>query len=458
MKAPGLHIRAIIITALLAMGVGIKAQETTRILFVLDASLSMQSHWEGGTKWGTATNALAQIADSLSHIPNVEMGLRVLGDLYPEPDRNCRDTRLAVRIDTNGVKQIKKELEGIHPKGITPLVYAIERAPEDFGSKPGKNVLIVITDGEDACDRDPCSVQQMLQEHNILLRPFIIGMSLQSTVADGMNCMGKLYNTNSAEEFTTTLKNIVTQSVSRTTLQVNLNDINGKPTETNVNMTFYNLETGAADYNFYHTLNARGLPDTLIIAPAAGYRLQVYTIPPVVADNIHLKKFQHNIINVKAPQGYLNFVLQGNASRAAAIGHIKCLVHLPGQTETINVQDINTLEKYLAGSYDLEITTLPRIELKDIKVGQSKTTDIKVPAPGILTINKNFEVYGAIFIVEKGEMKKIYDLVLKDRQETLALQPGNYRIVYRAKNSRTIHTTVDKEFQITSGGSLSLKL
>ena len=43
-------------------------------------------------------------------------------------------------------------------------------------------------------------------------------------------------------------------------------------------------------------------------------------------------------------------------------------------------------------------------------------------------------------------------------QETLALQPGKYRIVYRSKLARTIHTTVDKEFEITSGGSLSLKL
>ena len=66
--------------------------------------------------------------------------------------------------------------------------------------------------------------------------------------------------------------------------------------------------------------------------------------------------------------------------------------------------------------------------------------------------------YGAIFVVEDGKMKKIYDLRLKDRQETLALQPGKYRLVYRSKNARTIHTTVDKEFDITSGGSLSLKL
>jgi Ca-activated chloride channel family protein len=155
----------------------------------------------------------------------------------------------------------------------------------------------------------------------------------------------------------------------------------------------------------------------------------------------------------------LNFTLQGTTiSKSAAIERIKCLVHKPGQLQTINVQQMNTTEKYLCGTYDLEVLTLPRTLVKGVKIEQSKTTDVLIPSPGILTINKAFEAYGAIFIVEGGQMKKIYELHLKERQETLALQPGKYRMVYRSKFARTIHTTVDKEFEITSGGSLSLKL
>jgi Ca-activated chloride channel family protein len=133
-------------------------------------------------------------------------------------------------------------------------------------------------------------------------------------------------------------------------------------------------------------------------------------------------------------------------------------VHKPGEEQTLNVQKINTKEKYLTGNYELEVLTLPRITVRNVKIDQSKTTDVKIPAPGILTINKTFEAYGGIFIIEDKKMKKIYDLRLKDKQETLALQPGKYRIVYRSKSARTIHTTVDKEFEITSAGSLSLKL
>ena len=72
-------------------------------------------------------------------------------------------------------------------------------------------------------------------------------------------------------------------------------------------------------------------------------------------------------------------------------------------------------------------------------------------------MKKNLQELREVFSQNK-QMKKIYDLRLKDKQETIALQPGKYRIVYRSKNARTIHTTVDKEFEIVSSGSSSLKL
>ena len=434
------------------------SQERTRILFLLDASLSMKNEWKGGSKWDVARTALADIADSISQVPNCEMGMRVFGHLYPEPDKNCHDSRLEIRIDTGNVKAIKRKLDEIRPKGITPLVYSIEKTVGDFGGVPAKNILIVITDGEDACDRDPCSVSLMLQKNNIILRPFIIGMALQAKNFEEMQCMGKLYNTNTAEEFSEALKNVVNQSIAKTSLQVNLNDINGKPTESNVNITFYDLESRLPKYNLYHSMNHRGFPDTLIVSPMFDYKLQIHTIPPITVDSIHLKKNFHNIINVKAPQGYLNFTLQGTISKSAAIERIKCLVHKPNEIATLNVQEMNTKEKYICGAYDLEVLTLPRTFVKGVRIDQSKTTDVQIPSPGILTMNKTFEAYGGIFIVEKGGMKKIYELRLKDKQETIALQPGKYRIVYRSKSARTIHTTVDKEFEITSGGSLSLKL
>ncbi len=434
------------------------AQEKTKILFLLDASLSMKNEWKGGTKWNTATNALIEIADSISTIGDVEMGLRVFGHLYPEPDKNCRDTRLEVSFDTGNILKLKQKLEEIRPKGITPLVYSIEKCATDFGTSQSRKILIIITDGEDACNRDPCSLQKILEDNGVVLRPFIIGMNLQSNIFQQMNCMGKIINTSNRDEFITALNTTVLESISKTTLQVNLNDAAGKPTETDVNMSFYDSETDKLTYDFYHTINSRGLPDTISLSPVVKYKLIIHTVPPIVKDSIVLKRNAHNVIQVSAPQGFLNFKLQGSTSQVHATDRIKCLLRKPGNQETIQVQRINTKEKYITGTYELEVLTLPRLYLKGLKIDQSKTTDVLIPAPGILTINKSFEAYGGIFMIENGAMKKIYDLHLKERQETIAIQPGKYHLVYRSKNARTIHTSVDKEFEIQSGGSLSLKL
>jgi Ca-activated chloride channel family protein len=117
------------------------------------------------------------------------------------------------------------------------------------------------------------------------------------------------------------------------------------------------------------------------------------------------------------------------------------------------VQDFNTTEKYLVGKYDLEILTLPRIYFNDVDIAQSKTTTFQIPQPGITSFICNSPGYGSIYTQDNDGMKWVCNLDESVSKETVVLQPGNYRVVFRARNARESVYTVDKTFKVASGVS-----
>lgn len=92
--------------------------------------------------------------------------------------------------------------------------------------------------------------------------------------------MGKFYDVSNEANFKDVLKLVITEALSQTTVQVDLLDIQKKPSETDVDMTFYEAGTNTVKYNYLHTINHRGNPDTLVLDPAMNYDLVVHTIPP----------------------------------------------------------------------------------------------------------------------------------------------------------------------------------
>jgi len=183
-----------------------KPPELTRILFLLDGSGSMLAPLEGGTRIQAATEVLSDLVDSLKTVDNLELALRVYGDQYPRSQQNCRDTRLEGGFTTNNHERIKTRLGMIRPKGTTPLAFSLEQAAKDFPSKNNvRNIIIIITDGLESCDGDPCAISLEIQRKGILLKPFVIGLGLDLDVKERFDCLGKYRNANKFSEFKNSL-------------------------------------------------------------------------------------------------------------------------------------------------------------------------------------------------------------------------------------------------------------
>jgi Ca-activated chloride channel family protein len=430
----------------------------TRILFVFDGSQSMYGRWQSGTKIDIAQRLIGKMLDSLNSINDeqtFQLALRVYGHQKPVPPQDCNDTRLEVPFSFNNIGKIKRKLREIKPKGTTPIARSLSRSATDFPRCDNcRNVVILITDGVEACDGDPCAVSRQLQKKGIILKPFVIGIGLDENFKETFACVGNYFDATDENTFENVLGIVISQALNNTTAQINLLDINIRPTETDVPITLYDRVSGEVKYSFVHTINYLGNPDTLTIDPLITYNMTVHTIPPVYVDSITLIPGKHTQIGASTPQGSLELKIP----QSKGYKNVQAIVRRAGEVRTLNVQDFNTEQKYLIGFYDLEILTLPRYIERNVEINQSTKTRIAVPPPGIVSISASSSGYGSIFVERNNKLEWVIDLNPNQSRQSFALQPGDYRVVYRAKSSKQTVYSKSERFSISSGSSTIVKL
>jgi Ca-activated chloride channel homolog len=429
--------------------------KVTRILFILDASGSMQDKFDGRTRMDVAKDILIKLVDSLKTIPDLELALRVYGHQFDKILNNCKDTKLEVPFKPGNHDGIKAKIKTITPKGTTLIANSLLHATSDFPEdKTSRNVIILITDGIEACGGDPCALSVGLQKKRIFLKPFIIGIGADENFAKAFSCMGQYFDASDSKTFKSSLNKILTQTLKETTVVVNLLDFFDNPTETNVNITFINSVTEEVMYDYVHYKNSKGKSDRVKIDAILSYDIVVNTVPRVVKKNVAFEGGVENIVNIKTPQGTLQI-----REHYKEYKQLPAIIRENNKSETLNIQNCGTKEKYLVGSYDIEVLTLPRTIFKDVKVEQSKTTTLTLDPPGILNITDQAQGYGSLYMItETGEHQWIYNFPDENSRTSLAMQPGNYKFVFRSQKTMGSEYTIVQYFTIYSGKTTNLKI
>lgn len=440
-----------------AQGQREKDPPLTRILFVMDASNSMNAFWENEPKIVAARKILLESLIPLENRPNIELGLRLYGhQTRIEPGKqDCDDTRLEVPFTPGSAPAIRKVMNEVRCLGTTPIARSLERAAGDFPDNKARNVIILITDGIEACDEDPCAVSRALQAKGIFLKPFVIGIGLEDGGKYNLKCVGNYYDASTPEMFERVLRVVIDQAMNTTTTQLLLVTDDSRPTETDVAVTFYDQRSGQQRYNFVHTMNQRGEPDTLSIDPVFTYRVVAHTIPPSVKENVTIEAGIHNIIALAAGRGTLRLRM-GNGTTAE--NAIPCIVRKHGDATTLNVQHVNSDHLYRTGTYDLEFLTLPRLVVSDVVITQSATTPVTIPQSGVLNVIANTPGHGAVFKRTGADLEWVIDLDPAQARNQFHLLPGDYKVIHRSTAAHQTAFSIDKDVTITSNRSVNLEL
>ena len=431
-----------------------KQEPVNRILFIFDASQSMLGRWQSGRKIDIARKLLYNMLDSLKTMDNLEIGLRVYGHQKSYPPQDCNDTRLEVDFGRSNdvADRIKAKLRMIRARGTTPIAISLEKGAYDFPkTENSRNIIILITDGIEECNMDPCSVSRLLQREGIILKPFVIGVGLDETYKKTFDCVGTYYDASKEKDFENVLQVVISHVLNSTTAQVNLLDESGKPTETNINLTFYDDFSALAKYNFIHTMNHKGNPDTMSIDPILKYKVVAHTIPSVESELVSLTPGKHTIIPINTPQGVLEVKMQSKED-------YQFIIRKSGESTTLHVQQTNTKQKYLTGKYDIEVLTIPRFTIEDIEIKQSETTTINMSNTGTANILLPSKGYGGIYRFKDNLWEQVYPIDNNMQRIKLYLLPGNYKIVFRSKSAKQYMYTGEKEFKVQSGKSALIKL
>lgn len=432
------------------------SQEKTRILFILDASNSMNLKWDEQTRMESAKEILNQSVKDLNGIPNLEIALRVYGHQSNVTNtyQDCNDTKLEVPFGANNTEAIRQKIKTINAKGATPIARSLEAAAGDFPDEKSRNFIILITDGLESCDNDPCAVATKLKEKEVKVTPFVIGIGMDLSYLEQFNCIGAYTEAEDKNSFQTVLTTIIDKALLNTTVQVNLNDLNLKPTETDVTMFIYESGTNNLVHTLTHTLNRYKNPDTLVWDPYMAYDIQVKTLPEIFKKNVKIHEHTHNTIQIDAAQGFLTLSSKYSAYNV----NYTTRVSLIDNQKTINHQQLKSTEKYLIGKYNLEVFTLPRT-YKEIEIKDKQTTTIDIPAAGTLDLRLKAPATGQIF-VSRGEedYEWVCNLNKKSTKQKWNLQPGEYKIIYRGKNQYSSSYTTEKSFTIKSNNTIYLTL
>lgn len=195
--------------ALCALPVFAVAQEPSNSILVLDASGSMWGQIDGTAKIDIARSVVNDLLTSLPQSQSLGLttyGHRTKGD--------CKDIETLVRPGSASRDAIASAVAGLTPRGKTPMTDAVIRAAEDLKYREEPATVILVSDGIETCNPDPCAAARALENAGINLTVHVVGFDVSDPEAiRQMQCLaeetgGRYLSASSASELGSALQTV----------------------------------------------------------------------------------------------------------------------------------------------------------------------------------------------------------------------------------------------------------
>jgi hypothetical protein len=156
-----------------------------RALVVLDASGSMLGQVDGEPKIDAARQALKQVVAATPE--DVDLGLMAYGHRRKD---DCGDIETVVPIGADRAR-IGQAVDGLRPRGKTPLTDSIRHAARDLRTSEASASIVVVSDGKETCEGDPCAAAREAAASGVDVRVHVVGFDVTGEEAAQLRCIAE---------------------------------------------------------------------------------------------------------------------------------------------------------------------------------------------------------------------------------------------------------------------------
>ncbi|MEZ5751637.1 MAG: VWA domain-containing protein [Paracoccaceae bacterium] len=179
-------------------------------ILVLDGSGSMWGQIDGVNKIVIARDVVANL---LSDLPaDLRLGLTAYGH---RRRGDCSDIETLIEPGTGNRDAIARAVNAINPRGRTPMTRAVVEAAEALRYTEDAATVILVSDGIETCEADPCAIAAQLEAAGIDFTAHVVGFDVaaEPEARAQMQCIadqtgGRFLTADNAEELAAALTEV----------------------------------------------------------------------------------------------------------------------------------------------------------------------------------------------------------------------------------------------------------
>ena len=156
------------------------------VIMVLDGSGSMWGQIDGTAKIEIAREAIDKMLKDWSKTAN--LGLVAYGH---RREGDCQDIETLLPTGPLNPQSFMTTVNGINPKGKTPITASVRQAAEALRYKDEKATVILISDGLENCNADPCALASELEQGGVDFTTHVIGFDISQDESQQLACLAE---------------------------------------------------------------------------------------------------------------------------------------------------------------------------------------------------------------------------------------------------------------------------